>query len=180
MTADRTRIGDVELMSLCDSFLEFPASRLFPSVSAAAWEPYHGFLSPEDVIRIQVACFLIRSRGQTILVDTGIGAGPVEAFGGIRGRLPEELKVRGMRPEDVTQVFISHLHSDHVGWNLKKQKSAWRPFFPKARYSVARLDWEHFHKTAAEPNRAYLKETTTPLLELGIVDLLEGEKALTP
>lgn len=180
MTVDRTRIGDVELMSLCDSFLEFPAARLFPNVPAKAWEPYRQFLSPGDIVRMQVACFLIRSKGETILVDTGIGAGPVEAFGGIRGRLPEELKARGVHPEEISQVFITHLHSDHVGWNLKKEKAAWRPFFPKARYSVAKLDWEHFHKTAQEPNRAYLKETTTPLLELGIVDLLEGEKALTP
>ncbi|MBM3947898.1 MAG: hypothetical protein FJ312_01400 [SAR202 cluster bacterium] len=75
MTADRTRIGNVELMSLCDSFLEFPADRLFPNVPAAAWEPYKEFLAPGHTVRMQVACFVIRSKGETILVDTGIGLG---------------------------------------------------------------------------------------------------------
>ena len=45
--------------------------------------------------------------------------GPIEAIGGRKGELMDDLAAKGISPaEEIDTVFISHLHSDHVGWNV--------------------------------------------------------------
>jgi hypothetical protein len=44
-------------------------------------------------------------------VDTGIGPGPVEAFGGIQGCLPDELEQQGVRADEIDIVVLTHLHT---------------------------------------------------------------------
>jgi len=84
-----------------------------------------------------------------------------------------------VRPDEIDLVFFTHLHPDHVGWNLTEDG---RPRFPNARYTVHRADWDTFQ--LAEVQQAfpfsYVDETLTPLQALGMLDLLDGEHTLTP
>lgn len=49
-----------------------------------------------------------------MLCDIGIGPGPVQFLGGIRGRLLDDMRDKGIPPEDVDAVVFTHLHGDHV------------------------------------------------------------------
>ncbi|MBM3944860.1 MAG: MBL fold metallo-hydrolase [SAR202 cluster bacterium] len=173
------RVGNIELAPLSDGVIEFQASRLFPRVTEKQWEPYRDVLTPGKDVRLVVGCFLLRSRGKTILVDSGVGPGPVAAFGGVKGRLPRELRAAGVGPDDIDIVFITHLHSDHVGWNMAVRDGKRAPYFSRAQYWVSKTDWDHFHGPEFTRPKEYLAETTTPLLEQGRVTFVEGEKALT-
>src|SRR3546814_19905087 len=62
-----------------------------------------------DLLSIQP--LLVRGDGRVLLFDTG--AGDVEWARG--GRLPASLRAAGVEPSQVTDVFLSHLHADHVG-----------------------------------------------------------------
>ena len=79
MGTSRITVGDVEISHLYDLVADFPMTldHLFPTVPAQAWEPYRreypSLFGPGNVPRFHVGCYLIRSRGRTILVDTGIG-----------------------------------------------------------------------------------------------------------
>ena len=85
-------------------------------------------------------------------MDTGLGSSAtnpdaVATFaGGTDGRLLDELQAVGVRPEDVDTVFFTHLHPDHVGWNLSREGEAPRLTFPRARHLAHQADWDAFKK----------------------------------
>jgi len=131
-------VGSIELSPVPDAvglFAEY--GDVYPDIPAEAWEPYRQ-LYPElfagEMWRVPCKCFLVRSEGVTILVDTGVGpSGLGEWRAELEGELPEALARLGVRPDDVDMVFLTHLHIDHVGWNTDRDGKV---FFPRARYIV--------------------------------------------
>ena len=190
MAEGRITVGNVEIIGLTDSEGDFPfaLSALFPSVQASDWEPFRQRY-PEvfrglDTWYNHYGCYLVRSEGRTILVDTGVGSratnpgiAPMLQEGD--GRLPFELVAHGIRPDDVDTVFFTHLHIDHVGWNLSQYGPDPKAAFPRARYLAHRADWEHFQRPEQQEPFKYWDETLGPLKTLGIIDLLDGERVLT-
>ncbi len=188
MPEARLTVGNVEIISLNDAETALPLSDTFPEVPAESW-PYYQQRYPAgfrgDSLLAHFECYLVRSEGRTILVDTGVGgeaSSPlaVEAFtGGVDGNLLEELREVGLEPGDIDTVFLSHLHFDHVGWNLLHNGGV-KPTFPNARYVAHQADWEAFQRPEVQelfpPN---WDQTLGPLQELGVLDLLDGERALT-
>jgi glyoxylase-like metal-dependent hydrolase (beta-lactamase superfamily II) len=131
--------GDVQISALLDAAGDLgELEELFPLT--AEWEPYReAYPSTFIGSRFRLACvsYLIRSGGQNVLVDTGVGPpGLWDEWGSeLEGGLPDALTAEGVAPEQVDVVFLTHLHIDHVGWNTD---AGGRPFFPKARYVVHR------------------------------------------
>ncbi len=181
--AGKLTVGNVEIVSLTDAEGPFPflLSQVFPSVQPAQWETYRQrypqVFVDADTWHNHFGCYLVRSRGRTILIDTGIGPGPVEILGGLRGKLLDELRSNGVSADGVDAVFFTHLHIDHVGWNLTAEG---KPTFPKARYVMHQADWEAFQRPEVQANfPPYVDQTLSPLKSLGVLDLLTGEKSLT-
>ena len=69
-------IGNVEITSLSDGILEFDLCNFFPAIPEKDWGPYKNHLTPEHKVSFNLACFLVRSDGRTIVVDTGLGPKP--------------------------------------------------------------------------------------------------------
>jgi glyoxylase-like metal-dependent hydrolase (beta-lactamase superfamily II) len=193
MTESKLSVGNVEVLALTDGEgdFPFPLSQLFPSVSAQDWVPfrqrYPELFSGPDTWRNHYGCYVLRSQGRTILVDTGIGSkttnpGMINTLaGGVDGRLIAELQAAGVRPEDVETVFFTHLHPDHVGWNLVQGGANPRATFPRARYVMHQADWEAFKRPEVQASFPFTfwEETLGPLETLGVLELLAGERALT-
>ncbi len=174
-----------------DAEAALPLEMTFPQVTAEAWAPYkerfpEAFNGPDN-IRAHFECYLIRSQEQTILVDTGIGdtasnPGTIGMFGGgIEGNLASELDSAGVQPGDIDVVFLTHLHPDHVGWNLSARGASPAATFSNARYVAHQADWAAFSTPKDEEifGFTYWEEMVAPLERLGVQDLLDGEKALT-
>jgi glyoxylase-like metal-dependent hydrolase (beta-lactamase superfamily II) len=184
MAGNTLTVGNVDIVALTDAEVKFPMSldQLFPNMPGDRWGPYQqrypaAFEGP-DAAHIHFGGYLVRSHGKTILVNTGIGPDPKPLFDHQPGQMMEDLRRKGGRPEDVDMVLHTHLHPDHVGWNLTRDG---KPTFPKARYLVHQDDWDTFHRPevqAAFPF-PYVGQTISPLRELGVLDLLDGERALT-
>lgn len=187
MADRRVRVGQFEIVSLTDTAGPFFAySIAYPATPSETWRPfrerYPEYFAGDDGLVTRVGCYLVRGGGRTVLVDTGIGPGPVALFGNSRGRLLEELAQHGVAPEDIDTVFLTHLHPDHVGWNVTPDG---KPTFPRARYVASRVDWEAFHtpelKTAMEELvPGCVTQAVSPLAELGVLELIEGETELLP
>jgi len=172
--SERVRVGDVEIIGIVD----LPGgprdpSVMFPDVPAAAWEPYKDQLSLEGQIHTQMGLFALRSPTSTVVVDTGLGPGPFEQMGGARGQLMANLNAAGIQAEDVDVVFITHLHGDHVGWNVTRD-SAESPAatFPRARYYVSQADWDYFNGSDVLPNSPHIPANVAPLQALGALELV--------
>ncbi len=192
MPINRCSVGNVEILCLTDIDLDFPIplSQAFPAVPQGDWAPwrhrYSEIFPRPDCWHVHFNSFLLRSQGRTILVDTGIGsaatnASAIAAFSnGLGGRLPEELEGAGIRPEDVHTVFFTHLHPDHVGWNLQASGGRPKATFPRARYVAHAADWDAFRTPEVQQSLPpFWEETFAPLERLGVLDLVTGECALT-
>jgi glyoxylase-like metal-dependent hydrolase (beta-lactamase superfamily II) len=78
-------------------------------------------------------------------------------------------------------VFLTHLHPDHVGWNLRPGGGPAQATFPRARYLTHQADWAAFQSPEVQGHFPfpYWQETLGPLETLGVLELLTGEQALT-
>lgn len=171
------KVGNAEIISLLDLSFAFPYEAAFPLISAEQWEPYKAIYprswTESGTWATNAQAFLVRSAGQAVLVDTGMGPGPNTGVGGTMGNLGGDMRSKGVRPEDVNIVLFTHLHFDHTGWAVVEGK----PFCPNARYLAPEADWKHLGNTGAMfPETAALQ----PLIDAGRVELVSGEKSITP
>ena len=186
MTDFTLKVGDVEIVALTDMNLPFPMplTELFPMAPAEAWTPYRERYPDTfdgDHMLIEIGCYLVRSQGRTILIDTGYGEGPIESIGGRRGELMDDLAARGISPEEVDTVFISHLHSDHVGWNVVERDGELVPAFPNARYVAHQADLDHFRRPdiQAASSFPFMDRCVESIIDLGLFDTLTEDTNLT-
>jgi glyoxylase-like metal-dependent hydrolase (beta-lactamase superfamily II) len=178
-------VGTVKVTAHCDVTGDFPAplAEAFPQVPAAAWVPWRsrhpGAFSGPDRWRLRDWCFVVRARDRVVLVDTGVGGpgAPGASWIGTPGRLPDELAAAGIEPDEIDLVVLTHLHLDHVGWNLAWDGGRPRPLFPRARYLVQRADWDLFASRPEEVRVAF-DRCVAPLRELGVAELLDGDRTL--
>ena len=180
MANHKMTIGNVEIVSLSDGILEFDLCNFFPTIPNDNWQPYESHLTADHHVQFNLGSFLIRSDGRTILVDTGMGPKPADAPETPWGKLMDDFRAHGLRPDDIDMVVLTHLHRDHVGWNLLSENGKYEPTFPNARYWMSTKDWEACHQAAVQPERFPNAPTCVwPLEQLGLVELMNGEHTLT-
>jgi len=180
MAGNKLTIGNVEITSLSDGLLEFDVCNFFPSIPDEAWSGHEDHLTEDRKVNFNLASFLMRSDGKTIIVDTGLGPKPAGAPETPWGELLDDFKAHGIGPEDVDMVVMTHLHRDHVGWNLRSKGGKYEPTFPNARYWLSAKDWEACHNPDLVKDRfPNAPECVWPLEELGLIEFMDGEVALT-
>ena len=125
-----------------------------------------------NLIDIAARSLLIEDGDRLILVDTGMGNKQSDQFFGYYYRwgdfnIDSSLKKHGFHRDDITDVFLTHLHFDHVGgaiqWN--KNRTGYEPAFKNAKFWTNEKHW----KWATEPNprekASFLKENLMPMKE---------------
>ncbi len=187
---DKVTVGNVEIIAVFDMVPPPRAPEvMFPDVSPDAWVPYQDALESGQ-LQLYYGAWVVRSQGKTILVDTGMGPGPHPNRGNVEGHLYESLRPilipadRANNPnaspsDEVDIVLHTHLHPDHVGWNLSYAGGTPVPNFGRARYLVPKLDWEHFTKPEVLEANPYIKTQVLPLQELRKMDIYDGEYSVT-
>ena len=174
------RVGDVEVMCLSDGMLEFDLCNFFPTIPEENWQNRESHLTPEHKVRFNLGSYLIRGGGRTVLVDTGLGPRPKETPDVPWGELMRDFEANAVRPEDVDMVVLTHLHRDHVGWNLRSESGRYVPTFPRARYWMSEKDWQVCHQPDVQRARfPNAPECVWPLEELGLIELMRGEHSIT-
>ena len=125
-------------------------------------------------------CLLIEDGDRLILVDTGIGNKQDEKFLKhyyLHGNdsLDQSLAAKGFQKSDITDVFLTHLHFDHVGGAVVKEGDKLRPAFKNAFYWSNEQHWNW----AVEPNErekaSFLKENILPIQESGQLRFIENK-----
>ena len=172
------KVGDAEIISVTDGHIHFAPSDFFPSIDSAEWDSYADQLSDQGLIRMNVGSFVIKVADVVALVDTGLGEGDHPFENSEWGLLASDMTSKGIAPDEITTVIITHLHRDHVGWNMVEEDGAPTPFFPNARYYIPKADWDVFTRRAGMAMFAYIAEQVTPLLELGLLEFVDGEQAI--
>lgn len=110
---------------------------------------------PTDTVHLGVQALLVRSGDRVLLFDTG--AGDADFADG--GRLPASLRAAGVEPAQVTDIFISHAHPDHVGGLTD---GAGQALFANATVHLSAPEWQ---AVQAAPANAALVAAISPRVD---------------
>ncbi|MCH7786017.1 MAG: MBL fold metallo-hydrolase [Chloroflexi bacterium] len=161
-------VGNVEMVSLTDGQGAGPPTGVFADSTIEQWTAdYPELLDSEGLIHPRYGSLAVRSGGKLIIVDTGLQAPD--------GKLLDEMSQKGVDRNAVDLVVLTHLHPDHVGWNLTDGS----PTFPNARYLVSKTDWEYWTQPSVLSESAHIQNQVMPLDELKILDIMDGEYNIT-
>ena len=115
------------------------------------------------------------------MIDTGIGRYWDEKFSKIY-RLDLSINTSqnsfdrlGIKPEDITDVLLTHLHFDHTGGSTKLVDGKWYPTYPNARYHVQKKHFEWAINPSDRDKGSFIKNRFMPLNQEGILNLVDGE-----
>ncbi|MFD4246014.1 MBL fold metallo-hydrolase [Streptomyces sp. NPDC058525] len=145
-------------------------------VAESAWlQP--DFAGADQVIRLASHTFAIEAGGLRVLVDTGIGNGKERAnpaWHHLRTDYLARLEAAGFSPESIDLVILTHLHTDHVGWNTRSHEGSWVPTFPNARYLAHRTEWDHWASADLDgPRTQMFRDSIHPIDDHGLLDLVD-------
>jgi glyoxylase-like metal-dependent hydrolase (beta-lactamase superfamily II) len=157
---------------------------MFGVIPKALWSRVYSS-DENNLVVLTLRSLIIETDKQVILVDTGWGDKQDEKFfrhvhlQGGEGLLPG-LKNRGYGPDDITDVVLTHLHADHCGGCILKNrgKSVYELVFPEATYHVSRTQWEWALKNNLREADAFLEENILPLGQSGRLNLIDEEEEL--
>ena len=136
-----------------------------------------------NLISLTLRSLIVETDGHVILVDTGWGDKQDEKFfrhvhlSGGEGLL-EGLNKRGYKPEDITDVVLTHLHADHCGGGVKKSGNGYELTFPNAIYHVSRTQWEWAVKNNVREADSFLEENIIPIMHSGHLNLVDNDNEL--
>lgn len=183
--ADRRSFGEIEVIRLLDGTFKVDGGAMFGVVPRALWASK---AAPDRENRITLAlnCYLVRTSGLNVLLDTGVGPAAgrrivdfysIDRRPGLLGALAD----LDLGAGDIDLVVNSHLHFDHCGGNTaRRADGAWAPTFPRARYVVRRGEWDQALDPVERDRPSYRPAALKPLAGIGRLDLLEGDGTVAP
>ena len=133
-----------------------------------------------NLIDIAARCLLIEDGNRLILIDTGMGNKQSEKFFGYYSlwgshSLDKSLAKYGFHRDDITDVFMTHLHFDHCGGsvNWNKNKTGYEVAFKNAYYWTNENHWEWATKPNAREKASFLSENILPMQESGQLNFIK-------
>jgi glyoxylase-like metal-dependent hydrolase (beta-lactamase superfamily II) len=187
MTAIAWKVGDVTITRVPEVVVELSLAEFLPEASPAAIAPHRGwlephFLKPDGKFDISIHGLVVDTGERRILVDTCLGPHPIPGFEDLADGAEDflaGLAAAGYPRETIDVVLCTHLHFDHVGWNVMREGDRVVPAFPNARYLFARAEWEHWSAAAGTETYApTIDVAVRPIVEAGLADFVESDHKL--
>ncbi|MCL6274211.1 MBL fold metallo-hydrolase [Muricauda sp. 2012CJ35-5] len=127
-----------------------------------------------NMIDLAARCLLIEEGKRLILIDNGLGNKQSEKFFSYYYRwgnhsLDKSLAALGFHRDDITDVFLTHLHFDHCGGSIQwnKDKTGYEPAFKNAKFWSNAEHWQWATNPNAREKASFLKENLLPMEESG-------------
>lgn len=140
------RIGELSGLALHDGALEFPNDNQIFGVGKTPEDVAEVLAAaglPTDTLGLTISPLLVKAPDRTLLFDTGAGGN----FGPTAGNLAKSLAEAGIQAEQISDIFISHAHGDHIGGLIDAEGAL---AFPNATVHIAAADWAFLNELNAE------------------------------
>ncbi len=181
------QVGRVKITRIVEMDLPVPAqvvSQATPEALRKLPWLYPHFVSEDDAtLKLSIHALLVEAPELKLVVDTCIGNDrPRQITGGQPLATPflQNLCEAGWSRDGVDAVVCTHLHTDHVGWNTMLENGQWIPTFPKARYLIARREYEFWNAHDDEEQQAMLGDSVKPIFDFGLAELVELDHVISP
>ena len=175
----------MKLHVLNTGFFKLDGGAMFGVVPKSLWSRTNP-ADENNMCSWALRSLLIEDGDRLMLIDTGMGDKQSEKFFShyhLHGTdsLDQNLNKLGFSKDDITEVFLTHLHFDHCGgavvWN--EQKNGYRPNFKNANYWSTENHWEWAVNPNGREKASFLKENILPIQESGQLKFIKNEGQLT-
>ena len=136
----------------------------------------------DNLIDMAARCLLIEEGDKLTLIDTGMGNKQSEKFYGYYNLWGDEsieksLKRYGFHRDDITDVFMTHLHFDHCGGSIQwnKSRTGYEPAFKNARFWSNKEHWDWATNPNPREKASFLKENIIPMEQSGKLHFVERD-----
>ena len=178
------KIFFMKLYSINTGYFKLDGGAMFGVVPKSIWNK----LNPADENNLcswALRCLLLEDEGKLILIDTGMGDKQDAKFFGyyyLHGddTLDKSLALHGFTKDDITDVFLTHLHFDHCGGSIVREGDKLIPAFKNATYWSNEKHWQWATQPNEREKASFLKENILPIQESGQLKFIEmnGESSM--
>ncbi len=176
----RTMVGNIEVTVLNDGTVQLPVADILTHAAPGEVNKAlsHNYL--KSPLETSFNGFLINTGSKLVLVDTGAG----QFFGPTLGNLVANLKAAGYAPEQVDEIYITHMHPDHIGGLISEGKAV----FPNAIVRADKHEADYFlskanlDKASADEKGSFQhpQEALQPYMAAGHFKPIEADGELVP
>ena len=178
-------IGSYQLYSIETSEFALDGGAMFGIIPKPLWEKEVP-ADEQNRITMVTRSLLLVSDDHKIIIDTGNGTKWQEKFRDIYRieldnlNLEKSLAKYNFSPGDITDVYCTHLHFDHVGGNTKIVAGKLEPVFPNATYWVQNENWELANSPSEKDAGSFMSADWSVLLENNMIHFVDGKESFLP
>ncbi len=170
------------LHTINTGYFKLDGGAMFGVVPKSIWQKTNP-ADDNNLCTWAMRCLLIEEGNRLVLVDTGIGNKQSEKFFShyhLHGddTLDKSLAQLGFHRNDITDVFLTHLHFDHVGGAVERQGEQLKPAFANATYWSNAQHWEWAVNPNEREKASFLKENILPLQESGQLKVIDVDNGV--
>lgn len=176
----RTSLGYFEVTAISDGTVQLPVDKLLTNTTPAKVNKALEKLHLTSPLETSVNAYLINTGSKLVMIDAGAG----KLFGPTLGKLVASIKAAGYTPDQIDEIYITHMHADHVG-GLSDENG---PVFPNAIVRADKRDADFWLSQAnldkaAEGDKGFFQGamvSMNPYVKLGKFKAFDGETELIP
>jgi len=169
----------MKLHTIDTGFFKLDGGAMFGVVPKSIWNK----TNPADENNLctwALRCLLVEDGNRLILIDTGIGDKQDAKFFSyyyLHGdaSLHSSLAKLGFTTDDITDVFLTHMHFDHVGGAVKRDGEKLVPTFKNATYWSNQQHWDWAVNPNDREKASFLKENILPIQESGQLKFIDSK-----
>lgn len=179
------KIGSYQLYSIETSEFALDGGAMFGIIPKPLWEK-KAPVDEQNRIEMVTRSLLLISDEHKIIVDSGNGTKWQEKFKDIYKIELENLNLErslgkyGFTPEDITDVYCTHLHFDHVGGNTKLVDGKLKPVFPNATCWIQNENWELANLPSEKDAGSFMSNDWSVLEENDMIQFVDGRESFLP
>ncbi|WBX73643.1 MBL fold metallo-hydrolase [Tenacibaculum pacificus] len=168
----------MQIFSIETGNFKLDGGAMFGVVPKTIWQKTNP-ADDKNLISMSMRCMLIKDGDRLTLIDTGVGNKQSDKFFGYYYMfgdfsLDTSLAKYGFHRDDITDVFLTHLHFDHCGGVIKwnKDKTGYMPAFKNAKVWSNKEHWQWATVPNAREKASFLKENIQPIQENGQLNFI--------
>jgi len=181
------KIGDYQVIPVPTGEFGLDGGAMFGTVPKVLWQKTNP-ADDQNRIKMEARALLLKGPTQNILIDCGNGSDFIAKYGEkVGSKFSEIYKVeeggnsllgslakKGLKPQDIDIVILTHLHFDHCGGATCEKDGKIVPTFPKAKYFVQKKNFEIAMNPNIREKASYLAPNFLPLHESKVLNFLDG------
>ncbi len=175
------QIGKYKISTLNTGTFGLDGGAMFGIIPKPLWNKTNP-ADEKNRIQLGVRCLLLQSDSKKIIVDTGMGNNWDDKFISIynvdqqKNNLIKSLDKKNIKPEEITDVILTHLHFDHTGGSTKLENGKLLPAFSNAKYHVQKKHYDWAINPSDKDRGSFIPTTFQPLFENGLLQFTNGEE----